>query len=547
MSRVEIVCHKGANEHAPENTYAAARRCIEWGVDYVEIDVNLSRDGVHYILHGPSVEQTTNGRGNFYDLLSSEIDALDAGSWFHADFAGERVPRLEPFLRWIKGKAKVFLDVKRANLPELIALIYALELQDECFFWFGNDADARAFRQLDAKLALKINVATVADVVRADEVYRANLVEVALKDLSQPLVDECRRRALRIMVYHPHKDPGAFRQVLRWGVDLINLDHGDLFMQVAAEFAADASAQTAPPLPPRAKRVVLFMLDGCRPDALEAAHTPVIDRLRREGAWTAQARTVMPSITLPCHTSLFYSAHPEQHGVTTNDWTPPHPPLPSLIEVIGDSGYGTAAFYSWEQLRDMAPPGTLDTSVYRRYSEQAFEELGRAAASEIARQRPTFAFVYLEATDATGHRYGWMSPAYLQAVAKSDRIIGQVVDALAAVGELDETVCMVMADHGGHDHGHGTEQPEDMTIPWIAWGAGLRRNHRIQGPVHITDVAPTVLYLLGIPIPEQWQGQVIGEILAERPAVSPILGSMMSDPRMSDSAASSSMISSQNV
>lgn len=515
MKRVEIVCHKGANEYAPENTYAAAQRCLDWGVDYVEIDVNLSRDGVHYLLHGPSVEQTTNGRGDLHSLTSGEIDALDAGSWFHPDFAGERVPRLEPFLRWIKGKAKLFLDVKRANLPELIALIYALELQDECFFWFGNDADAREFRRLDAALALKINVATVADAARASEEYQANLVEVALKDISQPLVAECRRRGLRIMVYHPEKDPGAFRQVLRWGVDLINLDHADLFLQVAAEYAVESAVQPEPPLPPRAKRVVLFMLDGCRPDALDVAQTPVIDRLRREGVWTAQARTVMPSITLPCHTSLFYSVEPEQHGITTNDWTPLEPPLPSLIEVISDSGYETAAFYSWEQLRDMAPPGTLDTSVYRRYSDRTLDELGRAAAGEIVRQRPTFAFVYLEATDATGHRYGWMSPTYLQAVAKSDQVIGQVIDALDAAGELDETVCMVMADHGGHDHGHGTEEAEDMTIPWIAWGAGLRRNHAIQGAVHITDVAPTVLYLLGIPIPGEWQGRVLSEILAD--------------------------------
>ncbi|HXF60497.1 MAG TPA: glycerophosphodiester phosphodiesterase family protein, partial [Caldilineaceae bacterium] len=129
MKRIEIVCHKGANEYAPENTYAAAQRCIEWGVDYVEIDVNLSKDGVHYILHGPSVEETTNGSGNIQELTSAEIDALDAGSWFDARFAGERVPRLEPFLRWIKGKAKVFFDVKAANLPELIDLVYALELQ----------------------------------------------------------------------------------------------------------------------------------------------------------------------------------------------------------------------------------------------------------------------------------------------------------------------------------------------------------------------------------------------------------------------------------
>lgn len=515
MNRVEIVCHKGANKIAPENTYAAARRCIEWGVDYVEIDVNLSRDGVHYILHGPSVEYTTDGRGSFQDLTSDEIDQLDAGSWFHPDFAGERVPRLEPFLRWIKGQAKVFLDVKAANLPELIALIYELGFEDDCFFWFGKDEDARAFRRLDSKLALKINVASVADVARAAEEYGANLVEVGLKDMSQPLVDECRRRGLRVMVYHPEADPGAFRQVIRWGADLINLDHGDLFLKVAAEVVAEPGLASESPPSPVAKRVVLFSLDGCRPDALDQAATPVIDRLRREGAWTGRARTVMPSITLPCHTSLFYSAYPTQHGITTNDWTPLDPPLPSLIEVISDNGYETAAFYTWEQLRDMAPPGTLDLCVYHRFTIPNFERLGRVAAQEIARLRPTFAFVYLEATDAAGHRYGWMSPGYLEAVVKSDAIIGEVMQALDAAGDLGETVFIVMADHGGHDHGHGTDAPEDMTIPWLAWGAGIRRGHVIQGEVHITDAAPTILHLLGLPIPPEWQGRVLGEILAE--------------------------------
>lgn len=110
--KIEIVCHKGANEYAPENTFAATQLCIDWGMDYVEIDVNASKDGVLYILHGPKVDKTTNGKGRITDLTFEEIDPLDAGSWFHPKYAGERVPRLEPFLRWIKGKSRVFLDVK---------------------------------------------------------------------------------------------------------------------------------------------------------------------------------------------------------------------------------------------------------------------------------------------------------------------------------------------------------------------------------------------------------------------------------------------------
>jgi glycerophosphoryl diester phosphodiesterase len=236
---VEIVCHKGANEYAPENTYASAQLCLDWGMDYVEIDVNMSKDGVFYILHGPRVDETTDGTGYLAELTAAEIDRLDAGYWFDPQFAGERVPRLEPFLRWIKGRAKLFLDVKRADLPRLINLIYETGFENDCFFWFGDKNLARQFRALTPKLALKVNVNSVETVIAADEAFRANIIEVELDTISQPLVDECRRRGLKIMIRHEHKDPDAFRDVLRWGADMINLDHGDLFLKVAEEFVKE--------------------------------------------------------------------------------------------------------------------------------------------------------------------------------------------------------------------------------------------------------------------------------------------------------------------
>jgi glycerophosphoryl diester phosphodiesterase len=237
---VEIVCHKGANEYAPENTYASAQLCLDWGMDYVEIDVNMSKDGVFYILHGPTVDETTDGTGNIADMAADEIDRLDAGSWFDPGFADERIPRLEPFLRWIKGRAKLFLDVKRADLKRLITLVYETGFEDDCFFWFGDDHLARQFQAMAPTLALKINVSSVEDVILADEEYQANIIEVELDKISQALVDACRRRGLKIMIRHEHKDPDAFRDVLRWGADMINLDHGDLFLKVAAEFVKEA-------------------------------------------------------------------------------------------------------------------------------------------------------------------------------------------------------------------------------------------------------------------------------------------------------------------
>jgi glycerophosphoryl diester phosphodiesterase len=236
MPPIEIVCHKGANEYAPENTFAAAQLCVNWGMDYVEIDVNTSKDGVLYILHGPELDKTTNGKGRIADMMSDEIDKLDAGSWFDPKFAGEKVPRLDPFLRWVKGKAKVFMDVKAADHRRLIDLVYDVGLENDCFFWSGDDEWALKLRQMAPELQLKINVDNVEDVISAHEVYGANIVEVSLDNMTQELVGACRQRGIKIMIFHSKKQPKAFREVLRWGVDMINLDHGDVFKKVAEEF-----------------------------------------------------------------------------------------------------------------------------------------------------------------------------------------------------------------------------------------------------------------------------------------------------------------------
>lgn len=229
---LEVVCHRGANDYAPENTYASAQICLDWGMDYIEVDVNISKDGVLYVFHGPGLSRTTNGSGLITHRLAAEIDQLDAGSWFDPKFAGERVPRLEPFLRWLKGQAKLFFDVKTANLAQLIELVYQLKLERECFFWFEHAQAALQFRRLAPELALKVNVSNVADVMKAAEVYRANIVEVELPAMSQDLMTACRERHLKIMIHHKKNNPVAFRQILAWGADIANVNHGDVLARM---------------------------------------------------------------------------------------------------------------------------------------------------------------------------------------------------------------------------------------------------------------------------------------------------------------------------
>ena len=236
---IEIVCHKGANIHAPENTFAAAQLCVDWGVDYVEIDINTSRDGVMYLFHGPGVDDTTNGKGLFRHHMAKEIDRFDAGSWFSPRFTNERVPRLSTFLSWIKGRAKVFFDVKAANPEQLLHLIEDAGLQNDCFFWSGDDQMARTLRALDSDLQLKINVSRPADVEKAAEQYQANIVEVGIEQATPDLIQTCRDYGIKVMVYHQQNTPNVFRRILDLGVEMINLNHGDAFIRTEQAYSVE--------------------------------------------------------------------------------------------------------------------------------------------------------------------------------------------------------------------------------------------------------------------------------------------------------------------
>lgn len=269
------------------------------------------------------------------------------------------------------------------------------------------------------------------------------------------------------------------------------------------------------------KRVFLCSMDGVRPDAIAAAHTPTIDRLVREGSHTWKARTVMPSVTLPCHTSMLRGVVPERHGITDNLFLPLARPVPSVIDVARQAGRSTGFCYNWEQLRDLAAPGSLNFSFFYKYPLGPQGGNSNYAASEpdqmkylcemLAAMDLDFLFLYICTTDAAGHDYGWMSAEYLQAVEWADHYLGVVLDRIAELGRAQETCTLLLSDHGGHARTHGTEMDEDMTIPWILHGPGIKQGYEITGPVRIYDTCTTIAHLLDVPRNDQWEGAVIDE------------------------------------
>lgn len=125
--RKTSVAHRGASAYAPEHTLAAYRLALEQGADYVEQDLQVTKDGVLVCLHDLTLERTTNvkevfperhrrarGRARWQvsDFTLEEIKRLDAGSWFDPKFAGERVPTWQEAIDLVRGKAGLFPETK---------------------------------------------------------------------------------------------------------------------------------------------------------------------------------------------------------------------------------------------------------------------------------------------------------------------------------------------------------------------------------------------------------------------------------------------------
>ncbi len=258
--------------------------------------------------------------------------------------------------------------------------------------------------------------------------------------------------------------------------------------------------------------VILVTLDGVRPDAVQRTRTPHLDRMIAEGASTMAASSVMPTMTLPCHMSIFHSVPPARHGILSNDYHPMARPVPGLFEALHRAGKRCAMLYSWEPLRDVARPLSLEYAYFQRLDfdnlASADEPVVATAASLVGAGTYDFVFVYIGATDEIGHLHGWMSDAYLRQVEIADNQLGLLLDAM----QPDDAI-LVEADHGGHERTHGTDSPEDMTVPWLLMGAGVKRGVRLQSTVTLLDTAPTLLTLLGVDYPHEWEGKPISESL----------------------------------
>jgi predicted AlkP superfamily pyrophosphatase or phosphodiesterase len=278
---------------------------------------------------------------------------------------------------------------------------------------------------------------------------------------------------------------------------------------------------------PRAEHVFIISIDGGKPAVIAESEAPTLKKIAAEGAVTWQASTIFPSITLPSHTSMLTGVGPDKHQILWNSYTPIKglvkvPTVFSLLKAADPKAVdgmfvGKIKFrHLWLKdsvdVFDFGGPqsdapvaGTPEIEKDKKPSQL----VAKQAAAWIKETKPRLTFIHFPDVDTAGHKDGWGSPEQKEAIKVTDQALWQVWQAIKDAGIAESSVMLISADHGGHDKTHGLNIPDDMIIPWVAWGKGVKKNFTITAPVTTYDTAATALWLLDVPVPAEFDGKPV--------------------------------------
>jgi glycerophosphoryl diester phosphodiesterase len=243
---VLTTAHRGASKAAPENTIAALRQAVADGADYAEIDVQRTADGVVVLLHDTDLRRVAGVNSGIWELSLDEVQRLDVGSWFSAEFAGERAPTLTEAIAATKGKMRLNIELKVNGRDDGLAAEVARVLKETgcgeaCVVSSLDIATMREIAQYNPNLRRGLIVtAAVGDVSRFDVDFLAINAGSATRDL----IDRVHRAGMEAHVWSL-SDPVRMQTMIHLGADNILTSRPDVLVRLLQARAKMSDAEKA--------------------------------------------------------------------------------------------------------------------------------------------------------------------------------------------------------------------------------------------------------------------------------------------------------------
>jgi glycerophosphoryl diester phosphodiesterase len=185
----------------------------EPAVQWIELDVQLSRDGVPVVIHDPTLKRTTNGKGRVSEYTAAELARLDAGSWFSSSFAGEGVPTLDQVLSLTAGRCRMNIEIKGDDSPaslisrSVIEVIAAHRMEYDAVITSFRPEVLRAVREISPVIRTGLIVEdSPPGLIRYIRSLDAAFLSIEYHHLTKALLEEAREAGVTVMAWtvnHP--------------------------------------------------------------------------------------------------------------------------------------------------------------------------------------------------------------------------------------------------------------------------------------------------------------------------------------------------------
>ncbi|PIU48041.1 MAG: hypothetical protein COS94_04230 [Candidatus Hydrogenedentes bacterium CG07_land_8_20_14_0_80_42_17] len=227
-----LIGHRGALELYPENTLISLKSAIEMGIEIIEFDVQMSRDGELIIIHDDTVDRTTDGKGFVYEMTTEEIRLFDAGTKFSPSFAGEKIPILDEVLK-LSASSNIALNIEIKNGPvfyENIALkivrkVLEFDLRDRTVISSFDHEALYDAKKVDSKIKtapLSVNrMHRVCDYLRE---LKADGFHPRWNYLTEELISELHDNGYFVNTWIVNEE-SQFTKLAEWGVDAIGVNN----------------------------------------------------------------------------------------------------------------------------------------------------------------------------------------------------------------------------------------------------------------------------------------------------------------------------------
>jgi len=264
------------------------------------------------------------------------------------------------------------------------------------------------------------------------------------------------------------------------------------------------------------EHVVVIGIDGLTSDGLQRAETPVMDELIANGAVKYDVRAVLPTSSAANWGAMIHGVGTEASGITSNKWEPDgqwmqpvvknkYDRFPNIFNIIREQlpDAEQGAIFHWGGIGKL-----LQKEVVNCYLKgSSAGETTQLSCDYIVSKKPTFLFIHLDHVDGAGHGFGYKSDEYLKVVANADSLVGRIVESIRQAGMENNTLVMVVSDHGGFLKGHGGESTDECNVPIIYHGNGIKKNYTVQQVVYMYDLGANVAFALNLKVPYAWTGR----------------------------------------